>query len=61
MIYFINDGYGIIGTGYECEHCDKVNSFITLDDDYTHECEHCGKVNKFSDDDIRIYKEEMGI
>lgn len=36
----IDDGYGIIGAGFECPNCEHMNMFCETDD-LTVECEEC--------------------
>ena len=40
--YGINDGYGIVGVGFECPYCKQENNFVC---DYFEEktCENCGE------------------
>ena len=49
-----NDGYGIVGYGYECPKCKHETQFTTCDDG----CEECGFNEPYKDPD-EWYNEEM--
>jgi len=49
-----NDGFGIVGYGYECPKCKHESMFTTCDDG----CEECGFKEPYKDPDD-WYDEEM--
>lgn len=42
--YGLNDGYGVVGVGFECPYCGKENNFV-CDDFEEKECESCHKIS----------------
>lgn len=49
-----NDGYGIVGYGYECPRCDFVTQFTTSEEG----CSECGFSEEYKDPDD-WYDEEI--
>lgn len=47
--YYLNDGYGIVGWGFECVNCGTENTFCSIDDEII--CEQCGYLNEFSEEE----------
>jgi len=43
-LYYINDGYGVIGVGFKCHSCGKENMFVH-GDVYEHVCKFCESMN----------------
>lgn len=42
--YGISDGYGVVGTGWECPHCEEEHNWVFYNDlGETVTCENCKK------------------
>lgn len=50
--WFENDGYGIVGWSFKCDHCNKINSFAGCPDSVK-ECEKCGSLVLFTDEETQ--------
>ena len=48
--YTINDGYGIIGIGYECPKCGRAEQFVEVDEIEDGGCDQCGYKETFTDE-----------
>jgi hypothetical protein len=41
--YGIDDGYCVVGTGFDCKSCGRSNKFVTLWKGDTIECQWCNQ------------------
>lgn len=41
----INDGYGVVGYGFDCQHCEAWNMFVD-EEESEQVCEDCGEKTK---------------
>lgn len=44
-VYTIDDGYGVVGSGWLCPHCDQRHNFESVDKGCEYTCEDCQKVS----------------
>lgn len=43
--YGLDDGYGVVGTGWECPYCDHAHNWVTSEQDEEFKCEQCGETS----------------
>lgn len=43
--YGLDDGYGVVGTGWECPYCEHNHNWVTSEQDEEFKCEQCGETS----------------
>jgi hypothetical protein len=49
--FSIDDGYGVIGSGWHCGKCEHVHMFESWHAGEDKTCNQCGVINHFEQDD----------